>query len=161
MCVYWINFNCQISKSFVHNRCLFLPFSLSCFSSLWQWYLDTKIWEPGIELGAEIQQRLIKHWHYLHRASRQEWCHISSTHSSNMLCTRFVLKVNESHFYLPLRVSFSHEFISMVTEVHDFYSFMLWTQWILSATEGEGLMWTDAVLAVSSHGSHPGSAPHH
>ena len=37
----------------------------------------------------------------------------------------FVLKVNESHFYLPLRVSFSHEFISMVTEVHDFYRFML------------------------------------
>lgn len=64
----------------------------------------TKIWEPGIELGAEIQQRLIKHWLYLHRASRQEWCHISSTHSSYMLCTRFVLKVNESWF--PLYADF-------------------------------------------------------
>ena len=37
----------------------------------------------------------------------------------------FVLKLNESHFYFLLRVSFSHEFISMVIEVHDIYSFML------------------------------------
>ena len=37
----------------------------------------------------------------------------------------FVLKVNESHFYLLLTVFFSHEFISKVIEVHDFYSFML------------------------------------
>ena len=37
----------------------------------------------------------------------------------------FVLKVNELHFYLLLTVSFSHEFMSKVIEVHDFYNFML------------------------------------
>ena len=37
----------------------------------------------------------------------------------------FVLKVNELHFDLLLTVSFSHEFISKVIEVHDFYNFML------------------------------------
>ena len=36
---------------------------------------------------------------------------------------------------------------------------MLWTWCILSPTEGEGLRWTDAASPVSSHGSHPGSAP--
>ena len=50
----------------------------------------------------------------------------------------FVLKVNELHFYLLLTVSFSHEFMSKVIEVHDFYNFMLWTWWILAPTEGEG-----------------------
>ena len=37
----------------------------------------------------------------------------------------FCIKMNESHFYLLLTVFFSHEFISKVIEVHDFYSFML------------------------------------
>ena len=37
----------------------------------------------------------------------------------------FVLKVNESHLYLLLTVSFSHEFISKVIEVCEFYNFIL------------------------------------
>lgn len=39
----------------------------------------------------------------------------------------FVLKVNELHFYLPLTVYFSHEYIPKVIKVCEFYSYMLQT----------------------------------
>ena len=38
----------------------------------------------------------------------------------------FVLKVDESHCCLPLTVSYSHESISKVIEVCEFYNFILW-----------------------------------
>ena len=39
----------------------------------------------------------------------------------------FLLKVNESHFYLPFSSSFSHEYINIyqVTNICDFYNYTL------------------------------------
>ena len=37
----------------------------------------------------------------------------------------FLLKVSDSHFYLPLTVSSSLESISKVIQVHECYNFML------------------------------------
>ena len=72
----------------------------------------------------------------------------------------FLLKVKESHFYLPLRVSFSHEYIniSQVIKVCDFYNYILWISYgFYHLQKVRGLRWTDA---VSSHGSRHDPAPH-